>query len=182
MACFLDPETNKYLTEEEKIRVETEIIKFLNKEEKECHAHFDKDEEKKSESKPQRNEESNSKENENLLDNFAKICCFDDFESKKIRSKRVKTIKEEIAFFLTNSLAKLDFQTFWKSYSYEIPRLANLNRRLNTIPATSVASESTFSIAGFIIRKERSGMCSRNLKYSLILRDEETLNSLANLS
>ena len=87
MACFLDPETNKYLTEEEKIRVETEIIKFLNKEEKESLTHFDKEEEKRAESKSQRNDNQN---NENLVDNFAKICCFDDFESKKIRSRNKK--------------------------------------------------------------------------------------------
>jgi hypothetical protein len=130
------------------------------------------------ECKSQNNEESVVTENVNFFENFAKICSFDDFESKKIRNRKVKTIREEIAFFSTKCLAKLDFQTFWKSYSNEIPRLANLNRRFNSIPATSVASESTFSIAGFISRKERSGICSSNLKYSIILRDEDKLHSL----
>ena len=43
--------------------------------------------------------------------------------------------------------------------------------KFNIIPATSVASESSFSIAGFIQRKQRSSMSSEMLKCPIVLKN-----------
>ena len=48
--------------------------------------------------------------------------------------------------------------------------LASLVRKYLIIPASSVSSESAFSVANFIQRKERSTLSSKALKKSIILK------------
>ncbi|CAF1233944.1 unnamed protein product [Rotaria magnacalcarata] len=70
------------------------------------------------------------------------------------------------------------FQEFWSSYEMELPRLAALVRAYNIRPASSVASESLFSIAGYVQRKQRSSLASNTLRYSMVLRDRDILATL----
>ena len=47
--------------------------------------------------------------------------------------------------------------------------------KVNTICATSVPCESSFSVAGYIQRKERIRLSSDSLRYQLILKQFEKL-------
>ena len=62
--------------------------------------------------------------------------------------------------------------TFWKRNSITLPILSDMVRQYGCIPATSVPSESSFSIAGYLVRKTRTSLTSKNLKYSMFLKDK----------
>jgi hypothetical protein len=51
--------------------------------------------------------------------------------------------------------------------------LARLVRHYCIMPMTSVASESAFSMAGYIQRKHRSSLSATTLRYSMLLRNLE---------
>ena len=88
------------------------------------------------------------------------------------------TLDEEISAYVEAAKSSTDFQSFWKQHSKSLPRLAHLVRRVNIIPATSVASESLFSIASFLNRKQRSSLSSRTLRYLLVLKDRHLIDKL----
>jgi hypothetical protein len=48
---------------------------------------------------------------------------------------------------------------------------ATIVRKYCIIPSSSVPSESAFSVANFIQRKERNSLSSKCIKYSMVLRD-----------
>lgn len=52
-----------------------------------------------------------------------------------------------------------DFSKYWQMYSKKLPILTAFIKRYCIISASSVASESAFSIANFLQRKERSNLC-----------------------
>jgi aminopeptidase C len=64
----------------------------------------------------------------------------------------------------------LDLSSFWKKNCTQLPLLASLVRKYLIIPASSVSSESSFSVANFIQRKERSALSSKSFKQAIILR------------
>ena len=85
--------------------------------------------------------------------------------------KKPFTIKEEIAYYIsTRTQYELNLTIYWRESSKNLPMLSSLVRKFCIIPSTSVPSESAFSIANFIQRKERSCLSAETLKYSLILR------------
>ena len=89
------------------------------------------------------------------------------------------TIREEISKF--NLLVKennFEIEEFWKKNISIMPKLASLVKKYLIIPGSSVASESAFSIANFIQRKERSSLSSKNLRYSILLRENEKIKTI----
>ena len=56
--------------------------------------------------------------------------------------------------------------------------MVSVVRAFNIIPASSIASESLFSIAGYVKRKHRSFLASNTLRYTMILRDHDIVNGL----
>jgi len=84
---------------------------------------------------------------------------------------KLKTVKEEIASYKSEICnSELDLSSFWKKNCTQLPLLASLVRKYLIIPASSVSSESSFSVANFIQRKERSALSSKSLKQAIILR------------
>ena len=71
-----------------------------------------------------------------------------------------------------NSFIKKEsnFENFWFNLHSEIPKLANLTKKYNAISASSVPSESAFSVANYIQRKQRSNLSPNSLKYSMVLK------------
>jgi hypothetical protein len=61
---------------------------------------------------------------------------------------------------------------FWNEHKQQLPFLGALARKYLIAPATSVPSESLFSIAAFVGRKERSRLSPDNLSMSIFLRDK----------
>ncbi|CAF2843424.1 unnamed protein product, partial [Rotaria sp. Silwood2] len=93
-------------------------------------------------------------------------------------STRSMTLDEEISGYIEATQSDVNFQEFWVSHEKSFPRLSRLVRRINIIPATSVASEALFSTASFLNRKHRSALSSRTLRYLLILKNRHLLDKL----
>ena len=92
---------------------------------------------------------------------------------------RPMTIDVEILLF-TNKIKKhTSFQDFWVKHRASFPRLVYLVHRYFIIPATSVASESAFSISGYIARKQRLSLSSKTLRHLLVLKYRKNLEKFA---
>lgn len=96
-------------------------------------------------------------------------------KSSSATREKIMTLDEEISSYIKAAKSVTDFQEFWVTHGTELPRLSNLVRRVNVIPATSVASEALFSVAGFIQRKQRASLSSRTLRYLLVLKNRHVI-------
>lgn len=103
------------------------------------------------------------------------------FSSEEMSSDRTTTatIQQEIASYVSLVNKATEFQQFWRNHYRQLPRLASLVRRYCILPATSVACESAFSIAGFIQRKQRSSLAPSALRYLMLLRESDLIKNLA---
>ncbi len=59
---------------------------------------------------------------------------------------------------------------FWKTFQANLPCLSKLAKQLLCTPATSVASESAFSISAYLARKERARLSDENLSATIFLK------------
>lgn len=87
---------------------------------------------------------------------------------------KIKTLsfRQELAKFETLNKIDHTFSTFWEKYETNLPVLSKMARQYGCVPASSVPSESSFSIAGHIARKSRSSLSAKSLKYSMFLKDK----------
>jgi len=86
--------------------------------------------------------------------------------------QRPLTLRQEAAKFESFDKEEYSFATFWRKYEHCLPLLSKMARRYGSVPASSVPSESTFSVAGYTARKTRSSLSAKNLKYSIFLKDK----------
>jgi hAT family protein len=86
--------------------------------------------------------------------------------------KKALTINQELAKLSSIPKDDYDCATFWREYSNAMPNLAILARKYLSISATSVPSESAFSVSNYILRKNRLALTSRNVKYTMFLKDK----------
>ena len=114
--------------------------------------------------------------NNDFISDFAEACGVSvNFNQK---SKSV-SIKDEICSYislLNDPEVKYSFKSFWEANNLSLPILSSMIKKYCITPASSVPSESSFSIANFIQRKERSALSSKFLKYSICLRDLIRIN------
>ncbi|CAF4751499.1 unnamed protein product, partial [Rotaria sp. Silwood1] len=61
---------------------------------------------------------------------------------------------------------------FWQLHRIELYYLYKYASYHLISPATSVASESAFSTASYLLRKQRSRLTPENLSYSMFLKDK----------
>ena len=61
---------------------------------------------------------------------------------------------------------------FWKIYGDALPNLRIIAKKMLSTPATSVPSESCFSISSFLGRKERASLTGENLASCIFLKDK----------
>ncbi len=80
------------------------------------------------------------------------------------------TLKQEFSVYITTSKSLKDFKTYWDEKKALLPILSSYARRYNCIPTTSVASESAFSVAGYIDRKQRASLSTTTLRYLMLLK------------
>lgn len=80
------------------------------------------------------------------------------------------TIQQEIGYYISSIDKDTDFEEYWKKNQSYLPILARMVRHYCVMPISSVASESAFSIAGYIQRKQRSSLSPAALRYSMLLR------------
>lgn len=95
-----------------------------------------------------------------------------------VNTPRRRSFKEQLAFYVDRVQEYRVFEDFWNTYQHVLPEMTSLVRSYNIRPASSVASESLFSIAGYVQRKHRSSLASDTLRYSMILRDRDVLVNL----
>jgi hypothetical protein len=88
------------------------------------------------------------------------------------------TVADEFSLFCQAIKGASSFKAFWVANRRNFPRLVELARKYNIVPATSVASESAFSIAGFIARKQRTSLSSTTLRQLLVLKYRKNLDKL----
>ncbi|CAF0917002.1 unnamed protein product [Adineta steineri] len=103
--------------------------------------------------------------------------------STTVRTTRPPSIDDEIVLFIQAIQAfSGSFSTFWLQYRGRFTRLYRVALRVNIIPATSVPSETIFSIAGFISRKQRSSLSSTSLRHLMVLKESHKLEQLRAIS
>ncbi|KZV51617.1 hypothetical protein F511_24990 [Dorcoceras hygrometricum] len=66
---------------------------------------------------------------------------------------------------------KLDVLAFWKAHQFRYPELAQMARDVLTVPISTVASESTFSVGGRILDQYRSAMKPEVVETLVCCRD-----------
>lgn len=105
-----------------------------------------------------------------LFDQLKFDCGLQNLTKTSSQNQKTLSIKDEIKLY--NSFIKKDtnFENFWLNFHSEIPKLANLTKKYNAISASSVPSESAFSVANYIQRKQRSNLSPNSLKYSMVLK------------
>ncbi len=93
--------------------------------------------------------------------------------------KRIQwAIEQKLGYYATTGTPKQNFESYWSSNQHKLPILSSLVRRFCISPATSVASESSFSYANYVQRKQRSSLSSTNLYYTMLLRGRDTIKQL----
>ncbi|XP_057981281.1 zinc finger BED domain-containing protein DAYSLEEPER-like [Malania oleifera] len=66
---------------------------------------------------------------------------------------------------------ELDILDFWRSHEYRYSILSRMTRDILSIPISTIASESTFSIRGKVINMSRSSLTSDNAETIILTRD-----------
>lgn len=74
--------------------------------------------------------------------------------------------------------ADFDFQQFWGNHHHQVPILADTCVSVSIAPLTSVSSESSFSVAGHVNRKERSRLDPETLTLTMLLKGKKKVVEL----
>ncbi|CAF1464354.1 unnamed protein product [Adineta steineri] len=90
--------------------------------------------------------------------------------SKPKPKPKALTLKQEFSYYISSSETYTDFQTYWNENKDRLPILSSYARRYNCVPTTSTASESAFSIADYIDRKQRASLSTTTLRYLMLLK------------
>lgn len=92
-------------------------------------------------------------------------------------NQTTSTIEDELnRFHLINiKLCEEDILQFWSSNENTFPKLAKIARVLFGIPITSSKSESAFSTAGCLIRKDRAAITPYRIEKTLFVHDNYDL-------
>ena len=108
------------------------------------------------------------------------LCGINNSAAVQPASQGVMSVDEEIGYFISsiNLASGMDFSSFWTTNEKKLPVMSALVRRIMNIPASSVPCESSFSIAGYIRRKERCALSSEALRFSMVLKDADRLAGL----
>ncbi|KZV58755.1 zinc finger BED domain-containing protein RICESLEEPER 2-like [Dorcoceras hygrometricum] len=97
---------------------------------------------------------------------------FDSFQSLEFSGNTQKT---QLELYLDETKidrsVKLDVLAFWKAHQFRYPELAQMARDVLTVPISTVASESAFSVGGRILDQYRSAMKPEVVEALVCCRD-----------
>jgi len=65
----------------------------------------------------------------------------------------------------------VDILAFWKSNQFRYPELALMARDVMSVPISTVASESAFSVSGRVLDQYRSALKPENVEALVCARD-----------
>lgn len=93
------------------------------------------------------------------------------------RSENSSTIEDEIHRFSVINIADCeeDILKFWRSKETTFPKLSKIAKVLFGIPVTSAKSESAFSTAGCLLRKDRASITPYRIEKTLFVHDNYDL-------
>ena len=164
MATFLDPSTVKYLLNDERHEAERLITAILT------------NQLPITQTRPAT--QTKKVIRENVIDSFASSCDLKP-NDEYLAKDSVYSLEEEFAFYMTSRKENaLDVCTYWRNNHFRLPQLATVVRKYSIIAAASTPSESRFSTANYVARKERSSLSSRNLRFSMILKEKSKFDKI----
>jgi len=109
-----------------------------------------------------------------LLDNFLKT--YGAQETVEVTaSAKVKdnvSVKEQISIYMLNVKSVPHLETFWTRYGTQLPDLLAVLKYYSCMQCSSVAFESSFSVSGYINRKQRCSLSSSAILYSMCLKNQ----------
>jgi hypothetical protein len=92
--------------------------------------------------------------------------------SGSILSNTMMTIEQEIAKISSIPKDNHEFTSFWQVNGREMPQLAVLAQKYLCVRGTSVPSELAFSVSNYVLRKNRLALSSKNVMYTMFLKDK----------
>jgi hAT family C-terminal dimerisation region len=167
-AAFLDPLVHDMLPPEHKLRAEKVLLNEVKKYQK-----MTLNNQNASPSVPvsSATSQSGSSKSSTMLKKFLTKCGVASTTDSTDQC-RTLTIQQEIARMASLPKDNQDFSVFWQTHENTMPLLATQARKYLAVSATSVPSESAFSISNYILRKNRLSLTSKNLKYCMFLKDK----------
>ena len=94
----------------------------------------------------------------------------------RVAANIIRAYEERVPVFLSerrrSGQNNSDPLEFWSDYFYTYPELSEIACIHLSVPATSVPSESAFSIAGYFTRKQCSRMTAKSLELRMFLSDK----------
>ncbi|CAF1291621.1 unnamed protein product [Rotaria sordida] len=176
IACFLDPQTHYLMNDTDKYEAQQYIINEVRNRNL---SHPTISPVIPSNTNNSTSSNKNSNKNNHQLNAFLSGCGLQPLTISSISTHSNRTIQDELAYYMSKARTYTPFEEFWITYDKELPSLSILVRSFNVRPATSVPSESLFSIASYVNRKQRCSLSGDTLRYLMILRDADVVASLA---
>ncbi|CAF5076479.1 unnamed protein product, partial [Rotaria magnacalcarata] len=178
IAAFLDPTSYQYLTDEDigesertllsefdvtqsfdRLQIDTSVTTTMSMSTSTPLGH-------------QRTQNSTTPQEKLTLDEFFRMCEMPSASNVTTNSiKKQLSFKEELCHYMSTAGSSSKFSEYWCQHEMLLPQLSQFVKKYNCIPATSVPSESAFSIAGYLQRKARSSLSSTALRYSMVLSE-----------
>lgn len=87
------------------------------------------------------------------------------------------SIREELNTYKNFLSNKQDMKTIW-GLETKLVKLKEVAKSVYISPASSVASESAFSTANYLMRKERMSLHPETLRAQLILAEEDKIDKI----
>lgn len=85
--------------------------------------------------------------------------------------KPVSTLEDELDRFSNVMCNEESILEFWKTSEKDFPKLGKIAKTLLGIPMSSSKSESAFSVAGSLIRKDRAAITPYRIEKTLFIHD-----------
>ncbi|CAF1189192.1 unnamed protein product [Rotaria sp. Silwood1] len=168
ISSFLDPSTYRFLPCDDKIEAETIIINEAKAHYAQVNANSSSSNQSSTVTPINKNERQ---DNQSIfLQNLFIACGFEPQTTTSIF--KPSTIKEELAQYVTTISSYQSFSQYWYEKKDCLPILSSIVRKYNIMCSTSIDCESSFSIAGFVQRKNRSSLSPSTLRYSMLLREQ----------
>ncbi|CAM4892820.1 unnamed protein product [Rotaria socialis] len=108
-----------------------------------------------------------------ILNRFLQTCGINEtVTTTPMNIQSVYSIKEQMSFYVTKAKQMPNFQQFWTHFGAELPDLARVAKYFSSMQVTSYSSESSFSMSGYINRKNRCSLSSSALRFSMCLKKQ----------
>ncbi|CAF2422607.1 unnamed protein product [Rotaria sp. Silwood2] len=168
-AAFLDPTMYKEMSENDIIDAKKIIMKLMREKANIVSMSMPVQQSKTT---------TNQTSKEGAKEKFAKLCGISTTTTTSSTYDRRLSLDEELCYYVQAIADAKQFNTFWIENDSKLPNLANIVRQICAIPATSISSETAFSLSGYLCRKQRTSLGSKSIRHSMILKYRPWLDKL----